>query len=667
MSDTKRTWSIEKITSLLSGLLSKTKGVQSAVSDPSASGTSLTFIDSVSQDAQGVITPTKKTVDVFHFPANINSVGTAGLVPGPDYDDLYRYLKGTGWSDCYELARTNYICRYTTTGKFSTKTLKGSLVCYNGQFGVLAEDLPANTSLVFDGENANVDDYTVSDILYKKVNDSVIAIVEDDPINEALHDIQAGKYVIWHGNLCVASQDIERNDPLSSSNLTLVENGLANLIDMRTTQVFTDLPFSISTSDWTSSNGVYTKTISNSLITAASGIQTIYDSTVRTALTGDVYTTKATGSVTFTTTSAPVGTFTGFIRVFDSVSGVIPVGRGGTGGTTTKTSRAALNVPIRDIPVDFGTVSSLPQTVSDADLTANMVAFDCVFGNPAAIPGGIDVTFAAGSVTIDGTLASGASTSIKFWAHEVRSSVEGTETAQEVAHVSEYVQVNTQTLTDVQKATARTNIGVNNFVNWDYPNVSATLTNVDLNTVKTSGVYKLSGCTNDPLGSTYGGVGIMTVYATDTDSVRQTWYRHGGTADIYTRVYYHESWTGWERLAYASEVTSLSNNLEWQHLSITRNTTWTTSSVNNSKYNPKLELVNLNIKFTTNGAVNSTGIALVTIPSNYLINNPVGLLLYYPSSATSYKGYLSTDGGVKNSEALPSGTYYVNVTYCYAD
>ena len=38
------------------------KAVQSAVSDPTASGTALTFIDTISQNAQGVITPTKKTV-----------------------------------------------------------------------------------------------------------------------------------------------------------------------------------------------------------------------------------------------------------------------------------------------------------------------------------------------------------------------------------------------------------------------------------------------------------------------------------------------------------------------------------------------------------------------------------------------------------------------------
>ena len=38
------------------------KATQTAVSDPTASGTSLTFIDSISQNTQGVITPTKKTV-----------------------------------------------------------------------------------------------------------------------------------------------------------------------------------------------------------------------------------------------------------------------------------------------------------------------------------------------------------------------------------------------------------------------------------------------------------------------------------------------------------------------------------------------------------------------------------------------------------------------------
>jgi hypothetical protein len=44
-------------------LIDSLKAVQSAVSDPAASGTSITFIATISQDANGQITVTKKTVN----------------------------------------------------------------------------------------------------------------------------------------------------------------------------------------------------------------------------------------------------------------------------------------------------------------------------------------------------------------------------------------------------------------------------------------------------------------------------------------------------------------------------------------------------------------------------------------------------------------------------
>ena len=46
-----------------SDLIDSLKAVQSAVSDPAASGTSITFIATISQDTNGVITVTKKTVN----------------------------------------------------------------------------------------------------------------------------------------------------------------------------------------------------------------------------------------------------------------------------------------------------------------------------------------------------------------------------------------------------------------------------------------------------------------------------------------------------------------------------------------------------------------------------------------------------------------------------
>ena len=48
-------------------LINSMKGVQSPVSDPSASGTSVTFIATITQDAEGKITVTKKTVNFNGF------------------------------------------------------------------------------------------------------------------------------------------------------------------------------------------------------------------------------------------------------------------------------------------------------------------------------------------------------------------------------------------------------------------------------------------------------------------------------------------------------------------------------------------------------------------------------------------------------------------------
>ncbi len=57
------------------------KGLQSPVSDPSASGNSLTFIDSITQNAQGVVSATKKTVQTDASPTqdSTNPVQSGGV------------------------------------------------------------------------------------------------------------------------------------------------------------------------------------------------------------------------------------------------------------------------------------------------------------------------------------------------------------------------------------------------------------------------------------------------------------------------------------------------------------------------------------------------------------------------------------------------------------
>lgn len=75
--------------------ISGKKNTQSAVSDPTASGTSLTFISGISQNAQGVISPAKKTVATMGG-STASAAGTAGLVPAPAAGDQEKVLTGAG-------------------------------------------------------------------------------------------------------------------------------------------------------------------------------------------------------------------------------------------------------------------------------------------------------------------------------------------------------------------------------------------------------------------------------------------------------------------------------------------------------------------------------------------------------------------------------------------
>ena len=69
------------------------KNTQTAVSDPTASGNSVTFIATISQSTQGVITPTKKTVSTMTA-ATSAAAGSVGLVPAPASGAQGKFLRG---------------------------------------------------------------------------------------------------------------------------------------------------------------------------------------------------------------------------------------------------------------------------------------------------------------------------------------------------------------------------------------------------------------------------------------------------------------------------------------------------------------------------------------------------------------------------------------------
>lgn len=94
-------------------------------------------------------------------------------------------------------------------------------------------------------------------------------------------------------------------------------------------QVWTDVSFTIPTSSWSLSNNKYTATVQSSSILATSGVFVNYDD-LDNAIT-PIIAEESTGQVTFTTETIPSGTITGTFRIIDSVNGIVPMERGGTG------------------------------------------------------------------------------------------------------------------------------------------------------------------------------------------------------------------------------------------------------------------------------------------------------------------------------------------------
>ena len=79
------------------------KPIQSAVSSPSASGTEISFIDTISQNANGVITATKKTVrDASASQSGVVNTGAQSFKGNKTLDDGMLIIKPAGRSSWQE-------------------------------------------------------------------------------------------------------------------------------------------------------------------------------------------------------------------------------------------------------------------------------------------------------------------------------------------------------------------------------------------------------------------------------------------------------------------------------------------------------------------------------------------------------------------------------------
>lgn len=130
--------------------------------------------------------------------------------------------------------------------------------------------------------------------------------------------------------------------PTSNSTNLVISGGVKTELDALSVrisnaenpaQVWTDVSFTIPTSSWSLSNNKYTATIQSSSILATSGVFVNYDN-LDNAIT-PIIAEESTGQVTFTTETIPSGTITGTFRIIDSVNGIVPMERGGTGVAAT--------------------------------------------------------------------------------------------------------------------------------------------------------------------------------------------------------------------------------------------------------------------------------------------------------------------------------------------
>lgn len=113
--------------------LSGYKHTQTAVTDPTASGNSLTFIDSISQGTDGVITPTKKTVAAA-------TASTAGITKL--YTAIGANTDGAMSQAAIQTTLASYLTTSAAASTYATKSDITNVYKYKGSVATYA-DLPS--------------------------------------------------------------------------------------------------------------------------------------------------------------------------------------------------------------------------------------------------------------------------------------------------------------------------------------------------------------------------------------------------------------------------------------------------------------------------------------------------------------------------------------------
>lgn len=162
------------------------------------------------------------------------------------------------------------------------------------------------------------------------------------------------------------------------------------------------IPFSIATTDWTSSNGIYTYTLETAHVTATSRDIPILDESIR-MLIGDFWPSKVSGGggVVFKTTAIPGGTISGNLHTLDNMNGK----------TNIVIDDAFVFKPFTETldPVTNAN-GSVTVVTQNEHATENMQPIRVEFGTPTVFKAPVDIETGDGTITLTCTNAVGSST-----------------------------------------------------------------------------------------------------------------------------------------------------------------------------------------------------------------------------------------------------------------
>ena len=213
------------------------KNTQSAVSSPAASGTAVAFIDTISQDAQGVISPTKKTVQSA-------SQSAAGLMSAADKTKLDGIATGaqvnsiTGVKgDAESSYRTGNINLTPANIGAVTKTgdtINGNLII-NGNLAVNADgniDLTSDYDVTIGDADAKIVKHSDGTIHMQSSGDASMYITNGGNA-EIRSDSSAASIILTPNGDVNVSGDVALDSPLlvtsGGTGATTAANARANL------------------------------------------------------------------------------------------------------------------------------------------------------------------------------------------------------------------------------------------------------------------------------------------------------------------------------------------------------------------------------------------------------------------------------------------------------